>query len=80
MMKKFTFNQIKEFCKTHYREYLGEAEVAIVFSFLDKGIRRTITFIEMVEGMESGLSGTFEYLGCGDFGENRYMFNFKRIA
>lgn len=79
-MKILTFNDIKEFCKEHYGEYMRETETAIVFSFLDKGIRRTITFIEMAEGMESGLSGTFEYLGCGDFGENRYMFNFKRIA
>lgn len=79
-MKTFTFNDIKEFCKAHYIEYLGEAEVTIAFSFLDRGIRRTITFLDMVEGAESGLSGTFEYLGCGDFGENLYRFNFKRIA
>lgn len=79
-MKTFTFNDIKEFCKTHYREYLGEAEVTIAFSFLDRGIRRTITFPDMVEGMESVLSGTFEYLGCGDFGKNKYIFNFKRTA
>ena len=79
-MKTFTFNDIKEFCKTHYREYLGEAEVAVVFSFLDKGLRTTITFTDMAEGVEYGLSGTFKYLGCGDFGENKYMFNFKRIA
>lgn len=79
-MKRFTLDDIKEFCKAHYEDYMGETETAIAFSFLDRGFRRTITFLEMVEGMESGLSGTFEYLGCGDFGENKYMFNFKRAA
>lgn len=79
-MKIFTFKQIKEFCKAHYREYLGEVEVTILFSFLDRGFRRTITFLDITKGVESGLSGTFEYLGCGDFGENVYIFNFKRTA
>ena len=79
-MKTFTFNDIKEFCKTHYREYLGEVEVSIVFSFLDKGLRRTITFLELAVGMELDLGGMWQYVGCGDFGENKYMFNFKRIA
>lgn len=79
-MKTFTFNDIKEFCKTHYREYLAETETAITFSFLNQGYRRTTTFIDMAEGMAYGLSGTFKYLGYAEFGENKYMFNFKRIA
>lgn len=79
-MKTFTFNDIKEFCKTHYREYLAETETAITFSFLDQGYRRTTTFIDMVEGRESGLSGTFKYLGYAELVENIHMFNFKRIA
>lgn len=79
-MKTFTFNDIKEFCRTHYREYLEETKTAIIISFLDQGYRRTTTFLGMAEGTESELSGTFKYLGCGELVENTYMFNFKRIA
>lgn len=79
-MKTFTLNDIKEFCKAHYYEYLGERELAIVFSFIDHGLRRTIGFIELAEETDNGPSCTWQYLGYGMFGENKYMFNFKRIA
>lgn len=80
MMKKFTLNDIKEFCKAHYYDYLGEAKVVIMFSFLDQGVRRTTTFIDLVEGKGSDVRGTFEYIGYGVLGENKHVFNFKRIA
>lgn len=79
-MKKFTFNDIKEFCKTNYWEYLGEKGVVIKFSFIYHGHRKITTFMDLVVGKDNELSGTWQYLGCGMFGENMYMFNFKRIA
>lgn len=79
-MKKLTFNDIKEFCKEHYGEYMMETETAIVFSFIDQGFTRKITFLELAEGMELDLGGMWQYVDCDMFGKHKYIFNFKRIA
>ena len=79
-MKRLTFNDIKEFCKEHYGEYMRETETAIVFSFIDQGFTRKITFLELAGGMELDLGGMWQYVDCDTFGENGYVFNFKRIA
>lgn len=79
-MKKFTFNDIKEFCRGHYHEYMGESKVAIVFSFISQDSNRKMGFLDLVEGTDTELSGTWQYDGYDMFGENKYMFNFKRIA
>lgn len=36
-MKIFTFKQIKEFCKTHYEEYLNEPGLTILIDFNAQG-------------------------------------------
>lgn len=79
-MKTFTFNDIKEFCKTNYWDYLGEKGLTIVFSFIDQGFRRNKSFLDLAVGTHNELSGMWQYDGYDMFGENRYMFNFKRIA
>lgn len=80
MMKKFTFNDVKEFCKKHYGEYMKEAETAIVFSFIGQDVTRKITFLELVEGMEPDLGGMWQYVDCDMFGKHKYIFKFKRTA
>lgn len=79
-MKKFTFNDIKEFCKTHYKEYMREAKTAIMFSFIAQDFTRKITFLELSVGEEPDLGGMWKYVGCDTFGDNKYIFNFKRTA
>lgn len=80
MMKKFTFNDIREFCRAHYEEYMRETETAITFSFIGQHSTRKMGFLDLAEGTESELNGTWQYDGYDMFGENGYMFNFKRIA
>lgn len=80
MMKKFTFNDIKGFCKDHFMEYMGESATAITFSFYDQDSVSKIGFIDMVEDAYPSLSGMWVYDNYEMFGEARYMFNFKRIA
>lgn len=79
-MKKLTFNDIKEFCKEHYGEYMMETETAIMFSFIDQGFTRKITFLELAVGMELDLGGMWQYVDCDMFGKHKYIFKFKRIA
>ena len=79
-MKKFAFNDIKEFCRTHYMEYMREAETAIVFSFIGQHFTVKKTFLELATGTGSDLGGVWQYVGDDTFGENKYIFNFKRIA
>ena len=79
-MKRFTLNDIKEFCKAHYGDYMRESETAIVFSFLDQGFTRKITFLELAESAGPDLGGMWQYVDCNMFGKNKYIFNFKRIA
>lgn len=80
MMKKFTFNDIKEFCKTHVGEYMREVETAIVFSFIARDFTRKITFLELAEGMEPDLGGMWQYVDCDMLIPDIYNFKFKRIA
>lgn len=80
MMKRLTFNDIKEFCKEHYGEYMRETETAIVFSFIDQGFTRKITFLELAEGMEPDLGGMWQYVDCDMLIPDIYNFNFKRTA
>ena len=79
-MKKFTFNDIKEFCKAHYEEYMCEPETAIVFSFECPDFVRKTTFIDMAECVDAALDGKWVYDGYKTFGDNRYIFKLKRIA
>lgn len=79
-MKKFTFNDIKEFCKTHYREYMSEPETAIVFSFTCPDFVRKTGFVDIVECVDAAIDGKWVYDGYDMFGKNKYIFNFKRIA
>ena len=79
-MKKFTFNDIKEFCKDHFMEYMGEAETVITFSFIGQDHVRKIGFIDLAEGTEEDLDGMWLYVNYDMFGKDKYMFNFKRIA
>lgn len=79
-MKKLTFNDIKEFCKEHYGEYMRETETAIVFSFFDQGFTRKITFLELAGSAGPDLDGMWQYVDCNMFGKNKYIFNFKRTA
>lgn len=59
---------------------MREPETAIVFSFIDQGFTRKITFLELAEGVEPDLGGMWQYTDCDMFGNNKYIFNFKRIA
>lgn len=79
-MKIFTLNDIKEFCKAHYRDYMKEAETAIVFSFIDQGFTRKITFLELANSVGPDIDGMWQYVDCDMFGKNKYIFNFKRTA
>lgn len=79
-MKKFTFNDVKEFCKKHYGEYMQEEGTAITFSFIGQDSTRKMGFLDLAEGTESELSGTWQYVDCDTFGKNGYVFNFKRTA
>lgn len=79
-MKKFTFNQIKEFCKEHYGEYMRETKTAIVVSFIARDFTRKITFLELAGGMEPDLGGMWQYVDCDMLSPDIYDFKFKRIA
>lgn len=79
-MKRFTFNDIKEFCKSHYRDYMMEVETEIEFSFIDQGFTRKITFLELANIAGPDLGGMWQYVDCDMFGKNKYIFNFKRTA
>lgn len=79
-MKQFTFNDIKEFCKNHFMEYMGEAETAIVIKFIDDEGYVRAGFLDLCNDTAEEVSGVWLYVDYDMFGENRYMFNFKRIA
>lgn len=80
-MKKFTFNDIREFCKTHYGEYMEEAETAITFDFNNgQDFTGKTGFLDLAGGADIELDGVWVYDGYDMFGDNRYMFKFKRIA
>ena len=79
-MKRFTFNNIKEFCRAHYVEYIREAETGIVFSFSGQHFTIKKSFLELATGTGADLSGVWKYVGHDMFGDNKYMFKFKRIA
>lgn len=79
MMKKFTFNDIKQFCKEHYEEYLEEGDVKIMFDFLGWGYVRKTSFDTLAQN-EIELSGTWAYEGCDMLSPDIYDFKFKRIA
>lgn len=79
-MKRFTLNDIKEFCKAHSGDYMREIETSIVFSFFDQGFTRKITFLELAEGAGPDLGGMWQYVDCNMFDKNTYIFNFKRTA
>lgn len=77
-MKKFTFNQIKEFCKKHYEEYLNEPG-AILFDFKVQGAVKEIGFTDLVESEDTEVS-TWYYDGHEMTGDNNHVFKFKRTA
>ena len=77
-MKKFTFNQIKEFCKAHYEEYLEEIG-AILIDFIDHGSVKEMGVIDLVEAEETEVS-TWQYVGYEMLGDNAHIFKFKRTA
>ena len=79
-MKNFTFNDIREFCKTHYGEYMEEPETAITFDFNAQDFTRKMGFIDLAEGADIELDGVWQYVGHDMFGKNKYIFKFKRIA
>lgn len=80
MMKTFTFNDIKEFCKTHYGEYMGESETAITFTFIGQDTVRKVGFLDLALTEVTGLNDRWIYVDYSMFGKDKYMFNFKRIA
>ena len=78
-MKKFTLNDIKQFCKEHYEEYLEDLSTAIVFDFLGWGYVRKTSFGTLAQN-EIELDGTWVYEGCDMLSPDIYNFKFKRIA
>lgn len=78
-MKKFTFNQIKEFCKAHYEEYLNEPDLIILFDFNTQGDVKETGFIDLVE-YEGTEASAWQYAGHEMPGDNVHVFNFKRTA
>ena len=77
-MKKFTFNQIKEFCKAHYEEYLEEIDT-ILIDFIDHDSVKEMGVTDMVE-VEETEDSTWQYVGYDMLGDNAHVFKFKRIA
>lgn len=77
-MKKFTFNQIKEFCKKHYDEYVDEPGV-IMIDFEVQGHVKEMGFTYLV-GYEGTKVGTWQYAGYDMFPDNTHVFKFKRTA
>lgn len=78
-MKIFTFKQIKEFCKTHYEEYLNEPGLTILFDFNAQGDVKETGFIDLVE-YEGTEASTWQYAGHDMLGDNVHVFKFKRTA
>lgn len=77
-MKKFTFNQIKEFCKAHYEEYLEEIGT-ILIDFIDHDSVKEMGVTDMVE-VEETEDSTWQYAGYDMLGDNAHVFKFKRTA
>ena len=81
-MKKFTFNDIKQFCKEHYEECLEgleQSDVTIFFDFIGWGYVRKTSFSTLAQN-EIDLRGTWAYEGCDMLSPDIYDFKFKRIA
>lgn len=79
MMKKFTFNDIKQFCKAHYEEYLEQGDVTIVLDFIGWGYVRKTSFGTLAQN-NLELRGTWAYEGCDMLSPDTYNFKFKRTA
>lgn len=77
-MKNFTFNQIKEFCKKHYEEYLNEPG-AIMIDFDIQGHVKEMGFTDLVDYVGTEDS-TWQYAGYDMLGDNAHVFKFKRTA
>lgn len=77
-MKRFTFKQIKEFCKAHYEEYLNEPG-AILIDFDVQGHVKEVGFTDLVEHEGTEVS-TWQYDGHEMTGDNNHVFKFKRAA
>lgn len=78
-MKKFTFNDIKQFCKAHYEEYLEQDDVVIMLEFIGWGYVRKTSFGALAQD-KLELRGTWTYEGCDMLSPDIYNFNFKRTA
>lgn len=78
-MKRFTFNDIKEFCKAHYEEYLNEPGLTILIDFDVQGHVKEMGFTDLVEYEDTEVS-TWQYAGHDMFGDNAHAFKFKRTA
>lgn len=78
-MKKFTLNDIKEFCKKHYEEYLQERDLVIMVDFITDDYVKKVTFSSLAQS-EHYFGGVWVYDGCDRSGDDAYNFNFKRIA
>lgn len=78
-MKIFTFNQIKEFCKAHYEEYLEESGLTILIDFNVQGNVKETGFTDLVE-YEGAEDSTWQYAGHDMYGDNNHVFKFKRAA
>lgn len=78
-MKTFTFNDIKQFCKAHYEEYLEQSDAAIVFDFIGWGYVRKTSFVTLAQD-KLELRGTWAYEGCDMLSPDIYNFKFKRTA
>lgn len=78
-MKKFTYDQIKEFCKTHYEEYFEDPDIAILFDFVYKGQVKKTSFASLAKDAID-LTGVWVYDSCEKLGDDIYLFKFKRTA
>ena len=83
-MKTFTLTEIKDFCKAHYKEYMGEATLAILFDFIDQGHVIKTSFLTLVKDVVDedslALGGVWKYAGSDMLNQDMYVFKFKRIA
>ena len=78
-MKKFTYDQIKEFCKAHYKEYFEDPNTAILLDFVDHGFVKKTSFASLAKDM-SALVGVWVYDGCEMLSDDIHVFRFKRAA
>lgn len=78
-MKKFTLEQIKEFCRAHYGEYLQERNLVIRVDFISEDYVKKISFSNLAIS-ECYFSGLWRYAGCDTVDSNIHIFKFKRIA